>query len=934
MRLSLSSSPSSSFQTGHTAVKKRSRKGPTLFDFIGKKAGEPKRDGNKKAVKGLVLKKVGTLQKEPEKPKFSGLVYSNKVKIPALVTTSSGSRDYSKLLEPMSQAEEGKEYYLLQVVYDGHRNKAVALLYDTSKHVVVEWVDSYGHKPYFLTDLEPQDLKRIGLTRHKNFAGASVVYRYDRLHFQLKKMTKVYTTDPLAVRELREKVPKAWEAKIRYHDNYTYDMGLVPMLKYTVKNGKLYPIPYKVSNEEVRKVLEAFKEESETFKEMAVSWIPIFEAPPPEVKAVAIDIEVYAPTISKVPNAEKANLPIISVAIAGSDGLKKVLVLIRDRLKLTEEQLEALKKGEYEVEFFDSERDMIMELMRIIREYPILLTYNGDNFDLEYLYNRAIKLGIPKNMVIFKKGNDRFEIKHGIHIDLYRFYDIAAIKTYAFGNKYKEVNLDAVAGALLGEHKVQLTKSISELNYYELIHYNFRDSKLTLNLFTFNSHLPWKLMVLVSRISKLGIEELTRKQVSAWIKNLFFWEHRRRRYLIPNKEDIIAMKGTIKSSAIIKGKSYQGAFVFEPSAGIFFNVIVLDFASLYPTIIKQYNISYETVNAPNCKDYYEVPEVGHKICKDKEGITPLIVGLLRDYRVKIYKKKAKDKSLDDKVREWYNTVQSAMKVYINASYGVLGAESFELYCPPAAESITAYGRFAIKSTMNYAKKHKIVVLYGDTDSMFLWSPPQELLDDIINWVKDRFGLEIEIDKVYRFVAFTGLKKNYVGVYPEGDIDVKGLLGKKRNTPQFVKEAFLKIIDIIRSAQDPKDVVEAREKVRSLVKELYSNLRKQYYDLDELAFHMQLTKPIDAYTKNMPQHVKAAKMLARFGIQLNTGDVVAFVKVKGGEGVKPVQLAKLPEIDLEKYYEVIETTLGQLLRALSLDTASLSGTTKLLSFLSH
>ncbi len=923
-------------------MKKRSHKGPTLFDFINKKAQtnsvQKKSNENTnvdKTVKALIKRVSNSSNNDHTKPpKFKGLVYTNKVKIPSLEITSSGSRDYSKLLEPMPQAEEGKEYYLLQVVYDGHRNKAVTLLYDTSKHVIVEWVDSYGHKPYFLTDLEPQDLKRLGITKHKNFAGVSVVYRYDRLHFQLKKFTKVYTTDPLAVRDLREKVPKAWEAKIRYHDNYTYDMGLVPTLKYTVKNGKLYPVPYKVSSEEVQKVMEAFKEESDMFKEMAVSWIPIFEAPPPDVKAVAIDIEVYAPTISKVPNAEKANLPIISVAIAGSDGLKKVLVLIRDRLKLTEEQLEMLKQGEYEVEFFDSERDMILELMRIIREYPILLTYNGDNFDLEYLYNRAIKLGIPRNMIIFKKGNDRFEIKHGIHIDLYRFYDIAAIKTYAFGNKYKEVNLDAVAGALLGEHKVQLTKSISELNYYELIHYNFRDAKLTLNLFTFDSHLPWKLMVLVSRISKLGIEELTRKQVSAWIRNLFFWEHRRRRFLIPNREDIIAMKGTVKSSAIIKGKSYQGAFVFEPSAGIFFNVIVLDFASLYPTIIKQYNISYETVNAPGCKEYYEVPEVGHKICKDKEGVTPLIVGLLRDYRVKIYKKKAKDKSLDDKVREWYNTVQAAMKVYINASYGVLGAESFELYCPPAAESITAYGRYAIKSTMNYAKKHKIVVLYGDTDSMFLWSPPQELLDDIINWVKENFGLEIEIDKVYRFVAFTGLKKNYVGVYPEGDIDVKGLLGKKRNTPQFVKEAFLKIIEIIRSAQDPRDVVEAREKVRTLVKELYTNLRKQYYDLDELAFHMQLTKPINAYTKNMPQHVKAAKMLARFGIQLNTGDVVSFVKVKGGDGVKPVQLAKLPEIDLEKYYEVIETTLGQLLRALSLDTASLSGTTKLLSFLSH
>jgi len=914
---------------------KKPRRGPTLFDFLNGKNNNTKGKVHNNSKDG-VKKSTGSAVAEPSNVEgMVRVIVSKKINISYQKFLNSGSRDYTSLLKPPNEAREGKEYYLLQVVYDGKRGKAVLLLYDEDSHEVVEWADTYGHKPYFLTDSPPEEVRKLGIHKHKSFAGMEVIYRYDLLYFTRRKLTRIYTTDPLAVRELRTKLPRVWEAKIRYHDNYTYDLGLIPTLKYKVKKNKLLPVPHKVTMEEVEKVLKAFEDESEEFKEMAVSWIPIFEAPPPHVKAIAVDIEVYTPSIGRIPDAETAPYPVISVALASNDGLKKVLVLMREDLKLDKRQLEELRKGEYEVEFYDSEKALIMEVMRIIRDYPVLLTYNGDNFDLLYLFNRALWLGIPREMIIFIKGNDKFEIKHGIHIDLYRFYDIAAIKTYAFGNKYKEVNLDAVASALLGEHKVQLTKSISELNYFELAHYNFRDAKLTLNLFTFGDYLPWKLMVLVARISKLGIEDLTRKQVSAWIKNLFFWEHRRRKYLIPNKEDITALKGQVKSAATIKGKSYQGAFVFEPSAGIFFNVVVLDFASLYPTIIKQYNISYETVNPPsnvNCKDYYVVPELGHRICKDVEGITSQLVGLLRDYRVKIYKKKAKDKNLDNKAKEWYNTVQAAMKVYINASYGVLGAESFELYCPPAAESITAYGRYAIKSTMEYAKRQKIVVLYGDTDSMFLWDPPRELLDNIIDWVKDKFGLEIEIDKTYRFVAFTGLKKNYIGVYPSDDIDVKGLLGKKRNTPQFVKNAFAEMINMIRTSRTPEEVVETREKVKNLVRELYTNLRRQYYDLDELAFHMQLTKPIESYTKNMPQHVKAAKMLARFGLQLNQGDVVAFVKVKGPEGVKPVQLAKLPEVDVEKYYEAIESTLGQILRAFSLDAASLSGTTKLLSFL--
>ncbi|ALU12047.1 DNA polymerase I [Ignicoccus islandicus DSM 13165] len=936
-------------------MKKRKHRGPTLFDFIKSNNQENCRDKNSK--KGLSKGSDVKKDSDGNGDKFSighnevsGLLiglkrnvetkHQEKARLNKNVTLTmllnnndeSSGRNYSILTREMPDVIPGESYYLLQVTYDGNLGKAVLLMYDEKRHEIRKWVDTYGHKPYFLTDLEPQEVRRLGITKNSSFAGMDVIERYDLLNKKILRLTKIYTTDPLAVRELRDKVPRAWEAKIKYHDNYTYDLGLIPLLPYMVTKNGILPVPHKVSPEEIEKINEAFKGESDEFKKLAIAWIPIFEVPPPNVRVLAIDIEVFTPSLGRVPDATKAPYPITSVALASNDGMKKVLVLIRNNMKLTEEQIRKLSEQDIEIEFFDSERALVIELLRVIRKYPILLTYNGDNFDLQYIYNRALLLGIPENMIPIKKTSDYFTINHGIHIDLYKFYDINAIKTYAFGNKYKEVNLDAVASALLGEHKVSITKPISELEYDELVIYNFRDAKLTLQLFSFNSYLPWKLIVLISRISKLGVEEVTRKQISAWIKNLFFWEHRRRRYLIPNREDIIKLKGEVRSSATIKGKRYQGAFVFEPVVGVFFNVLVLDFASLYPTIIKKYNISYETVNEEGCTKYVEAPEVGHKICQEREGITALIVGLLRDYRVKIYKRKAKDKSLSDQMREWYNTVQAAMKVYINASYGVLGAESFELYCPPAAESITAFGRYAIRSTMRYTMEKGIPILYGDTDSMFLWSPSEEILKDIINWVQKEFGLEIEVDKVYRFVAFTGLKKNYIGVYPDGSIDVKGLLGKKRHTPQFLKEAFSNVIEMIKRIETPEDLVETRERIKDLVQQLYVNLRKQYYNLDEVAFHMQLTKGLNEYNKNVPQHVKAARMLLKFGVNVAPGDVISFVKVKGAEGVKPVQLAKLTELDLEKYYEAIDSTLSQILKAFSIDNSQLSGTSKLAAFL--
>lgn len=141
----------------------------------------------------------------------------------------------------------------------------------------------------------------------------------------------------------------------------------------------------------------------------------------------------------------------------------------------------------------------------------------------------------------------------------------------------------------------------------------------------------------------MGIEELTRTEVSTWIKNLYYWEHRRRNWLIPLKEEILERSSSIKTASVIKGKGYKGAVVIDPPAGVFFNVVVLDFASLYPSIIRTWNISYETVDLNDCKNIREVKDetgnVLHNICFDRPGITAVITGLLRDFRVKIYKRR-------------------------------------------------------------------------------------------------------------------------------------------------------------------------------------------------------------------------------------------------------------------------------------------------------
>ncbi|MEM0015791.1 MAG: DNA-directed DNA polymerase I, partial [Saccharolobus sp.] len=749
------------------------------------------------------------------------------------------------------------------------------------------------------------------------------------------KLTKIVVKDPLAVRRLRNSVPKAYEAHIKYYNNYIYDLSLIPGMPYIVKDGKLQNVSLDIDEKDIEEIKKAFADSDEMTKQMAVDWLPIFETEIPNVKRVAIDIEVYTPVKGRVPDPEKSEFPIISIALAGSDGLKKVLVLNRNDNGVANKNIETEKS--ISVERFDSEYSLLNRFFELLLEYPLVLTFNGDDFDLPYIYYRALKLGFLPEEIPIDIGSDEAKYLAGFHIDLYKFFFNKAVRNYAFEGKYSEYNLDSVAKALLGTSKVKLDTFISFLDIDKLVEYNFKDAEITLQLTTFNNELTMKLLILFSRISRLGIEELSRTEISTWVKNLYYWEHRKRNWLIPLKEEILSRTSNIKTSALIKGKGYKGAVVIDPPAGIFFNITVLDFASLYPSIIRTWNLSYETVDIGECNKKYDVKdetgEVIHTVCMDRPGITAVITGLLRDFRVKVYKKKSKSTNASQEQRILYDVVQRAMKVFINATYGVFGSESFPLYAPAVAESVTALGRFIITSTIKKAREEGLTVIYGDTDSLFLLNPSKEDLENIIKWVKGTFNLDLEVDKTYKFVAFSGLKKNYFGVYPDGKVDIKGMLVKKRNTPEFLKKVFNEVKDLMISINSPNDVKKIKGEIVEKIKESYDKLKNKGYNLDDLAFKVMLSKPLESYTKNTPQHVKASLQLRPYGVHVLPRDVIYFVKVRSKDGVKPVQLAKVTEIDIDKYLEAVRSTFEQILKAFGVSWDEIAATISIDSFFS-
>jgi DNA polymerase I len=356
---------------------------------------------------------------------------------------------------------------------------------------------------------------------------------------------------------------------------------------------------------------------------------------------------------------------------------------------------------------------------------------------------------------------------------------------------------------------------------------------------------------------------------------------------------------------------------------------VMDFASLYPSIISKWNLSYETVRCPHpqCKSNL-VPDTTHWVCKERVGMMGLMIGLLKDVRVKWFKQKSRDQSLSKEERNWYKVVQQALKVFLNASYGVFGAAIFPLYCLPLADSTTAIGRHIIMETITKASQVGMKVVYSDTDSLFLYKPTKEQIDALSNWADSTFGIDLEVDKRYVFVTFSGRKKNYLGVLDSGVVDIKGLMGKKRNTPTFIKSAFTEMTQVLKEVENEHDFIKAKIKIKQIVQNCYTGLKGRKFSLDELTFRVMLSRPLSGYHKTTPQHVKAAKQLAEKGRDVKPGDIISYIKVQGSLGVKPVQLARIDEVDVDKYVGHIESTFGQVLEALGIEFDEIIGIKKL------
>jgi len=243
----------------------------------------------------------------------------------------------------------------------------------------------------------------------------------------------------------------------------------------------------------------------------------------------------------------------------------------RQRGEPNAELQERLNKKEVIIREFETERKLLQTFFVFMRTQPqVLLTYNGDDFDLPYLKNRALRLGVhPKVIPIHvatkkkKKGTSKgftggiTRWRGKIHLDIYRTFSNISIKNYTYQGKYQQDSLNEVAYALLGKRKIDIG-DMNKATFFELIYYNIIDTALTLELTTDKDDLFMNLLISLMRLTNSTLPDVNRFAMSVWAHNMLFTYLIKNNILVPNEKQLRKVYTTgSERDSIIEGAEYR-----------------------------------------------------------------------------------------------------------------------------------------------------------------------------------------------------------------------------------------------------------------------------------------------------------------------------------------------------------------------------------------
>ena len=541
------------------------------------------------------------------------------------------------------------------------------------------------------------------------------------------------------------------------------------------------------------------------------------------------------------------------------------------------------------ITYFNSEPEMLNNFIGWFRnsDPDIIIGWHVIGFDLMFLEKKCRQFNISFNMgradfpvTLRKMKSGRFyaDIPGRVVMDGPVFLRSAF---YTF----EDFRLETVAQELLGEGKtISETGKVDEIermfveDKIKLAEYNLNDAVLVSDIFKKTGLID--LSVKRSQISGLLMEQLG--MMTAAFDHFYLPRLHKAGFVAPDVKDI---KETSHAA---------GGYVIDPKPGIYNDVVVLDFKSLYPSIIQTFKIDPLSL-LKNDMNTLQTPG-GYKFSRT-ENILPGFIGKLMERRTEA--KKNNDKHLSQ-----------AIKILMNSFYGVMGSYGCRFYHHELPNAITGTGHWLLLGSKEKLENDGYSVIYGDTDSLFVKLNKagnrkingEDIAENLNEYWSERiskdFGLnsflELEYEKYYsKFIITparggeTGAKKRYAGLLLKNGKEVLEFVGMEFVRSDWTKLAKEFQVELYQKIFNDEDVTDW---IKSIVKKVNEGA----FD-NKLIYQKRLRKNLEDYVKNIPPQVRAAKMIDK-----NSGSVQYLITKKGPI---PIELNhENIDIDYEHYIE--------------------------------
>ena len=425
-------------------------------------------------------------------------------------------------------------------------------------------------------------------------------------------------------------------------------------------------------------------------------------------------------------------------------------------------------------------------------------------------------------------------------------------------------------------------------------------------------------MFMLARLANISIPSTYRaRQVSVWIKSILHNYLRKNNILIPTAKEL--RRGE-------EVHSVKGALTLTPQAGVHLNTVVVDFDSMYPSLIDSYNLSHETIDCADeeCQSN-KIPGLDHYVCTKRRGVYSILIGSLKDLRIHWFKPRSKDKALTAEKRSLAESTSKLLKLILVSSYGVV-IRIHGISRSSLGEAITAYGRYSLKSAYKIAKENGLHPIYGDTDSLFLEDPTQKEIEWLIKTVKERLRLDLSVEVKYNVLVLPKASKAYFGIKKDGTYDIKGLTAIKSNSPYFIRRVFEDCVKELTTVKGKSDLSEAKSKIETGVQNVIEALVRGEIPIGDLEYSVVIhDDPMEkAKGNSIHQPYQCAIQLIDSGQKVRRGDEMHFVKVNPflyhGRRftVKPTEYVKrFTEINVTDYVRNLRTALNQTFKPMNI-----------------